>query len=88
MVLTVKNPRVDQLIRELTAETGESITVAVITALQEQLEKVREVKARGREASVIKRRLRALTEEIRAYPVIDDRPSDQILGYDQHGLSS
>lgn len=83
MALSVKNPDADRLVRELTAETGESITDAVVIALQERLDRVR-----GRKASSIKRRLQALGDEVATYPVVDDRPADEIIGYDEHGLSA
>ena len=81
MALSLKNPEADQLARELTAETGETITEAVVVALRERLERVR-----GRRADIIRRRLGALRKELRAYPILDARPADEIIGYDERGL--
>jgi antitoxin VapB len=83
MALSVKNPLADQLARELTAVTGESITDAVVIALQERLERVR-----GRRAATTRRRITALVAEARSYPVVDSRSAEQILGYDDEGLPS
>ncbi|MGH3687482.1 MAG: type II toxin-antitoxin system VapB family antitoxin [Pseudonocardiaceae bacterium] len=63
MALSIKSDEVDCLARELAAETGESLTEAVVTALRERL--MREHARRGPRMSV---RLRRLTVSIR-----DDR---------------
>lgn len=81
MALSLKNPEADKLARELTAATGESITEAVVVALQERLERVR-----ARDASTLVRRLNSLRTEVSGYPIVDARPADEILGYDEHGL--
>lgn len=81
MAVSVKNAETDQLARELTAATGESITEAVTIALRERLERVR-----GRRASAITRRLRAFRTEVGSYPVVDQRRADELIGYDERGL--
>jgi antitoxin VapB len=81
MALSVKNPEADQLVRELTAETGETITEAIVVALRERLERVR-----GRRSDTIRRRLSALQNEVRAYPILDTRSADEIISYDERGL--
>ncbi len=82
MPLSIKHPDADNLARALAAETGESITDAVITALRERLER-----HRGRQG---RRRLRDDVARIQAryerLPLVDTRPADQILGYDESGL--
>jgi antitoxin VapB len=82
MALNIKSSEADRLARELTATTGESLTTAIETALQERLERVR---GRGR-AATITRRLLALCDEVQALPVLDHRTPEAILGYDEHGL--
>jgi antitoxin VapB len=84
MALNIKSLEADRLARELTATTGESLTTAVETVLRERLERER---SRGR-ASTFARRLRALSEEVHARPVLDPRTADEILGYDEHGAPS
>ena len=79
MALNVKNDEADRLARELADLTGESITEAITVALRERLERRR---SRGQQAA----RLRHLVTEIAAFPVLDDRPADEILGYDRRGL--
>ncbi len=84
MPLNIKDESIDRLARELAAETGESITVAVGTAVGERLQRLR-----GRGA---KRGLAAELDDIAlrcaALPVEDERLEDDVLGYDAHGLPS
>jgi antitoxin VapB len=75
IALSVKNEEADRLARELAGTTGESITEAVLVALRERLER-----ERGRRG--VADALTRLVEELAGYPVLDPRPADQILGYD------
>ena len=78
MALNIKSDIVDQLARKLAAQTGESITKAVETALAERLERVRR---RGRSVEA----LRELQAYASSLPILDKRSDDEILGYDEHG---
>ncbi|MFZ9961603.1 MAG: type II toxin-antitoxin system VapB family antitoxin [Candidatus Limnocylindrus sp.] len=82
MALNIKNPIAEQLAQTLARETGESMTQAVITALQERLDR------RGTQPSVA--RLQAEVAELQAFlrsqPDRDTRTADEILGYDAFGL--
>ena len=82
MALSIKDREADRLARTLAKETGETITEAVKAALRERL-----VRARGRHRG---RRLADELDEIAnrcaALPVLDARPADEILGYDERGL--
>ena len=82
MALHIKHPKTDELAREITRLTGESITDAVTRALEERL-------ARLRKADTIEQRrarIEKLLAEFDALPVLDDRSPDEILGYDENGL--
>ena len=81
MALSIKNDDADRLARELARETGESMTEAVVIALQERLERTRRQRQAG-----IAQRLRRLADEVKQMPVIDSRHPDEILGYDERGL--
>lgn len=78
MTLSIKSDRADQLARDLAALTGESITDAVVGALEIRLDLERK---RRRPRS-----LADLTERFRQLPVLDDRSADEMLGYDETGL--
>jgi antitoxin VapB len=81
MALSIKNPEVERLARELAAKTGESITDAVLVALRERLA---EQELRSRFG--VKDRLMAIVEEARLLPLLDTRTEDEILGYDEFGI--
>jgi antitoxin VapB len=82
MALSIKDPEADRLARELAAETGETITGAVLTALRERL-----IRERGRHRAIpLREALRAIRERASRLPVLDARPADEILGYDDQGL--
>lgn len=81
MALSIKSDEADRLARELVATTGESLTEAVVVSLRERLERQR---ARGGRDLV--ERVRRIQDQVAALPVIDGRPADDIVGYDEHGL--
>ena len=81
MALSIKNPEVERLARELSAKTGESITDAVLVALRERI-----VEQESRSKFGVKDRLMKIVEEARLLPVLDTRTEDEILGYDEFGL--
>lgn len=79
MVLSIKSERADGLARELAALTGESITDAIVAALEARLD----VERRRRSAD-----LRDIIERFSQLPTIDDRHPDDIVGYDKFGVST
>ncbi len=81
MALSIKSDEADRLARELAAETGESLTDAVVASLRERLGRQRGLRGPG-----VTERVRRLQEEIAALPVVDSRPAEEIIGYDEHGL--
>lgn len=81
MALSIKSDEADRLARQLAAETGESLTEAVEVALRERL-----VRQRRSSESSMGERLRRLQRDVAHRPVIDPRPVDEIVGYDEHGL--
>jgi antitoxin VapB len=83
MALNIKDPEADQLARRLATLTGESITLAVKTAVRQRIE--REERERGK-ATV--EELLAIARRIAEAPNRDDRTDDEILGYDERGLPS
>lgn len=78
MVLSIKSEKADQLARDLAELTGTSITDAVTASLEAQLELER--RRRRRPA------LGDIAERFRELPVLDERSSDEIIGFGEHGL--
>ena len=84
MALNIKSAETDRLARELAALTGESITEAVTRALEERLATQRRQHDRKQRLA----RAAALDElfdRLASYPVLDGRPADVLLGYDEDG---
>lgn len=78
MAISLKDPEADRLAREVADRTGETLTEAITVALHERLARLRG-----------QRRRRPLSEDLReigrrcaALPTLDDRPAEEILGYD------
>ncbi len=82
MALSIKNPEVDRLAREVARETGETLTEAILRALQERLRRLR-----GRERPApLAEEIAAIQARVAELPVLDDRPIDQLVEYDDVGL--
>lgn len=81
MAFSIKNDEADALARRLSSTTGESLTDAVLVALRERLQRE---EARRRIGTAD--RLRRLASEAGELRVIDDRPVDELLGFDASGL--
>ncbi|MFM7684834.1 MAG: type II toxin-antitoxin system VapB family antitoxin [Actinomycetota bacterium] len=82
MSLNIKDPSTDQLVRELAAVTGESITEAVAVAVRERLDRLVALRLAGDLRADIERIVMRCAE----LPELDARSSDEILGYDADGL--
>jgi antitoxin VapB len=82
MTLELKDPEVNELAQELARATGETIPQAVVNALRERL--ARE-KARQRQPETLAERLLQIGQACAALPLLDARPADEIIGYDEQG---
>jgi antitoxin VapB len=82
MALNIKDEGADRLVRELAAETGETITVAVTVAARERLERLRGAAPHDRR----RERLTEIAQRSAARRARDARSADEILGYDSDGL--
>jgi antitoxin VapB len=81
MAFSIKNDEADHLARRLAELTGESLTEAVLTALRERLRREETLRRVG-----VGGRLRRLAAEVAELPIVDDRPPDELIGYDRAGL--
>jgi len=82
MALSIKDPETERLARTLSELTGENITAATRRAIEERL---RRLGSQSRRSALLQdmAEIRRRWSEMR---VVDDRPADEILGYDAHGL--
>ncbi|MEI9885493.1 MAG: type II toxin-antitoxin system VapB family antitoxin [Rhizomicrobium sp.] len=84
MALHINNPKANKLARKLAKQKGETLTDAVIKALEERLERNASKEMSDREAR--KAAIMEIVEAFEKLPVLDDRTPDEILGYDENGL--
>jgi antitoxin VapB len=82
MALNIRNREAEQLAAELARQTGETKTEAVIRALRERAARIR----RERSGRRLGDELEEIAKRCANLPLLDGRPADDILGYDEHGL--
>jgi antitoxin VapB len=82
MALNIRNAEAEELAAELAKQTGETKTDALIKALRDRLCRVRRERSRR---SLIDE-LEAIANHCASLPVLDARPADEILGYDENGV--
>ncbi len=81
MAISIKNEETEQLARELAKETGETITEVIKKSLQDRLQRVRG----RRHARRLPEQVEDILQRMDALPTLDERPEDEILGYDKNG---
>ena len=82
MSINIKDPATDRLVRELASATGETITEAIAHAARERLDRIQA----SRNPSSLADDLNEIGLRCAALPVLDARPADEIIGYDNQGL--
>jgi antitoxin VapB len=79
MGISIKNDRAERLARQVSAETGESLTDAIIHSLEERLERLKGRRSAPDQAES----LMAISRRSSALPDLDTRSAEEILGYDE-----
>lgn len=82
MAMSIKSLDVERLARELAAKTGESLTGAIQTALEERLDRLKKIK----KDPLIRAQLEEILRRVDQLPILDQRSPDEIVGYDENGL--
>ena len=82
MAISIKSMEVERLAREIASKTGESMTGAIKTSLEERLERLR----MQRRSDLLLSQLQEILRRVDALPILDPRSPDEIVGYDEHGL--
>jgi antitoxin VapB len=82
MALSIKSMQTEHLAREIAAKTGESLTGAILTALQERLDRLKN----QRRTHSVTTQLDDILRRVDAMPDLNTRPEDEILGYNDDGL--
>jgi len=82
MALSIRNDSAERLARQVAEETGESITEAIRKALEERWSRL----SRKRREKILSGQIEDLLRRVDQLPILDARPEDEILGYDEHGI--
>ena len=82
MAISIENPETERLALQVAQETGEPVELAIQRSLQKRLEQL----PQRRRAGLVKEKLEEILRQVDALPTLDDRPEDEILGYDREGL--
>ena len=81
MGLSITNPEVEKLAKEVAVQSGENLTQAIIRALEERLQRLR----RRDTKKELEQEIMTISERCSNIPDLDPRTPDEILGYDQTG---
>jgi antitoxin VapB len=81
LALSIKSHEADRLARALAAETGETLTEAIVNALSERL-----ARERSRRGAGLRGRLKQLAADVSRMPIADARSPEELVGYDDVGL--
>ncbi|MFZ3110734.1 MAG: type II toxin-antitoxin system VapB family antitoxin [Rectinemataceae bacterium] len=79
MALSIRNPEVERLARDLARRSGATMTEVIVDALEAKLSEL-EIKAIPRRAA-----LADIAAECAALPDLDSRSAEEILGYGENG---
>lgn len=82
MPLSIRNESAERLARQVAEETGESITEAIRKALEERWVRL----SKKRREKILTEQIEDLLRRVDQLPILDSRPEDEILGYDEHGI--
>ena len=81
MAINIKNPRAERLANQLAQKTGETITDAVIHALEDRLERLEGC----RTGPDLVEEIMTIADRCSRLPVQDPRSPEEILGYSEIG---
>ncbi|MFP5229891.1 MAG: type II toxin-antitoxin system VapB family antitoxin [Acidobacteriota bacterium] len=84
MPLSIRNPEVEKLVRQVSRRTGETMTEAIGKSLRERLDRLE----RDQNQDAVRKRVDKILSRVHALPNLDTRTPDEILGYDENGLPS
>ena len=82
MPISIRSMRAETLARDISSRTGETMTRAIVVALEERLAKLRS----RRETTTAARELLTIAKRINRRRTRDNRSPEAILGYGKHGL--
>ncbi len=83
MALSIKNPDVERMARELSRRRGVSVTEAIRQSLEREVERERRIPRHAPSERL--RKMMEISERASRIPRISDMSDDEILGYDEFG---
>jgi antitoxin VapB len=82
MGITIKSLEAERKLRRVARLLGKSVTAAVIELADEKLAELKAKNDRERRLKAVDR----IVRHVAARPILDNRPVDEILGYNKDGL--
>lgn len=82
MAIEIHSERLERLTPALVGRTGKSLSDVLSAALNVERDKPR----RPKTWEELRAGIEAIQARIAALPVLDDRPAEEIIGYDENGL--
>jgi antitoxin VapB len=81
MGISIKNTKAEALARQVAKESGETLTEAIIHALEERLMRIK-----GRRTEkMLSEEILEIARRCSSLPELDPRSADEILGYAENG---
>jgi antitoxin VapB len=84
MALNIKNAETEKLVRELARRRGQGITEVLTDVLRREVERERR-KPQRKDKDDFHRRIDEIVRRHSSRPLLDDRPADEIIGYNEQG---
>lgn len=84
MALNIKNAETEKLARELARRRGQGITETITEVLRREVERER-TKLRPADVDARRRRIDEIVRRHTSRPNRDNRPADEIIGYNEYG---
>ena len=84
MALNIKNAETEKLVRELASRRGQGITEVLTDVLRREVERERK-KRRPNDIAARRRRIEEIVKRHNSRPLHDNRPADEIIGYNEYG---
>jgi antitoxin VapB len=78
------NPQTEELAREVSRLTGETMTDAIGKSLEERLERLKGCRIRTDDS--VRKEIDEILARVDALPELDSRTADEIIGYDENGM--
>ena len=82
MAISIRNPKVEELAREIGRIENRSMTEVIIDALEQKKEKIMN---KNPAAELNLKKITEIADLCAALPVEDSRAADEILGYNEDG---